>query len=212
MATPPQPDPDVPRVLCRGTPARSSRCSDSFRANKAAVQRHEFQSDTSPRARTSTVYAAGLRHAVVPERRSDHRQTIQFRALHRLGHAPRDNPNLTVRVQAAMAAASARGIPEILNYCGVIASPPRCPSCPSFAAINGTINGAFYLSSARLDRPDHRRHEQHVPLLRASQRDLHSGGLALLRLVGRLRRGGYDLHDPLSDQCVQEDPASHRGI
>ena len=77
----------------------------------------------------STVYAAGLADALVPERRPDHRQAIQLRPLRRLGRRP-DNPNLTV-AYTSYGCCFGTWHPEILNYCGVMAPAPM-NSCPSF--------------------------------------------------------------------------------
>ena len=85
-------------------------------------------------------------------------------------------------------------------------------SCPASPPINGTINGAFYLSSAVTIAGITDGTSNTFLYSERANGIFTAGGLALLRLVGRLRRGGYDLHDPVSDQRVQEDPACRRGI
>jgi prepilin-type processing-associated H-X9-DG protein len=93
----------------------------------------------------STVYAAGLATLWCPSDGQIIGKRSSFGPYTGWGSAA-DNPNLTV-AYSSYGCCFGTWHPEILNYCGVIA-PAQMNSCPSFASINGSINGAFYLSSA----------------------------------------------------------------
>jgi prepilin-type N-terminal cleavage/methylation domain-containing protein/prepilin-type processing-associated H-X9-DG protein len=91
----------------------------------------------------STVYAAGLASLWCPSDGQIIGKRSSFGAYGGWAGGS-DNPNLTV-AYSSYGCCFGTWHPEILNYCGVM-SPAPMTSCPSFAAINNTINGAFRIS------------------------------------------------------------------